>query len=66
MPPEDGSVQPQTLEKRVSDDPDISFFDAKKQRMTKDFDKNFHQQDIRQKIHKLPVLEEIWLSGDAP
>ena len=28
LPPEDGSVRPQTLGKRVSDIPDISFFDV--------------------------------------
>ena len=28
LPPKDGSIRPQTLGKRVSDDPHISFFDA--------------------------------------
>ena len=43
--------------------PDISFFDTKKQFLANIFDGNFRQKKIRQKIDKLPVLEELWNFG---
>ena len=43
LPPEDGSVRPQTLGKRVSDDPRHFIFRRRKNKLAKIFDKNFRR-----------------------
>ena len=43
--------------------PDISFFDAEKEKLAKTFDEDFRQQIFHQKINKLPVFAELWTCG---
>ena len=59
LPPEDGSVRPQTLGKRVSDDSRHFIFRRRKKKLAKIFHKKFHQKNFRQKIDKLHVFEEL-------
>ena len=59
----DGSVRPQTLGKRVSDDPRHFIFRHREKKIGKIFDENFSSKNFRQKIDKLPVFEELWLFG---
>ena len=47
LPPEDGSVRPQTLGKRVSDDSQHFIFRRRKKKLAKIFDKNFRRKKIR-------------------
>ena len=57
LPPEDGSVWPETLGKRVSDDPRHFIFRRRKKNRHK-----FSSEKIS-KISKVPVLEELWIFG---
>ena len=53
LPPEDGSVRPQTLGKRVSDDSRHFIFRRRKENLANIFDKNFHPKNFCRKIDKL-------------
>ena len=64
LPPKDGSVRPQTLGKRVLDDPrHFIFRRKKKQNWHKIFVKIFGGKNFRRKIGKMPVLEELRIFG---
>ena len=59
LPPKDGSVRPQTLGKRVSDDPRHFIFRRRGKKIDKIFDKNFRLKNSPKNcFRKLPVLEE--------
>ena len=63
LPPEDGSVWPETLGKRVSDDPRHFIFRRRKKKIDKNFRLKFFCCNPPPKIGKLPVLEELWIFG---
>ena len=63
LPPEDGSVRPQTLGKRVSDDSRHFIFRRRKKKLVTIFDKEFVKTFFRGKIDKLPVFAELWIFG---
>ena len=63
LPLEDGSVRPQTLGKRVSDDSRHFIFRRWKKNWQKFFDKIFAKMFFRGKIDKLPVFAELWIFG---
>merc|ERR1739848_582789 len=58
LPPEDGSIRPQTLGKRVSDDPRHFIFRQQK-KCWQIFRLIFLSEFVRQKIGKLPFLDVI-------
>ena len=62
LPPEDGSVRPQTLGKRVSDDSQHFIF--RRRKIGKNFWWKFSSKNKnRRKIDKLPVFAELWIFG---
>ena len=63
LPLDHGSVRPQTLGKRVSDDSQHFIFRRRKNNLAKIFYENFRQKKIRRKIDKLPVFAELWIFG---
>ena len=63
LPLEHGSVRPQTLGKRVSDDSQHFIFRRRKKNWRKFSMKKFVKNFFRRKIDKLPVFAELWIFG---
>ena len=63
LPPEDGSVRPQTLGKRISGDPHHFILRHQKKKSWQKSSIKILSKEFRLQIDILPVLEELWIFG---